>query len=150
MIINFTDIKGKHEAVVRILEHSLEYFNEQIYPQLLELTNSEHDLFWLKEYAKGSILIWDSIVQKFKVIEHYKIFDKCSDIFVIEKADGELYGFLIDDHGLARYGKFAESGFRQYLCNNSRYIHKTIGEVLNDYDIPHASQIPYVYIPFSN
>ena len=137
--------------IANILDNEWKTNCKTIQKEIEKLTNSEHDRKWLLEYAKGSFLIHHPEVQDFEVLEHYYIPEKHANIYSIEEAifDGEnfIYGFLIDDNGLARFGVFLKSNFLQYLCNESMTVPRIVQDVLDELEIPDASQIPLVYQP---
>lgn len=144
--VKYTDIEmqEKIKTIKEETRNSIPYVSCCVSSQLERLSLNQHDASMIWEYAKGSCLIHNPIIQKYTVIKHYYLTGK-GDIYVVAETKDSLYGFLVDINGFARLGIFDKKGFQKELLDDSIFIGKTLAEIANKCNIPLVSSFLYLF-----
>lgn len=139
--------KERIETIKKEICNSIPYLNSCILPQLERLTDNEHDLSLLGEFAKGSYLIYSPAIQTYTVINHC-YHAGLGNLYVIAETKTSMYGFFLDINGFVRLGTFDKKNFQKNLLKNSTYVGKTVAEIAHEFSIPYVEQIPSLYVPY--
>lgn len=133
--------------IAEILASEWSFAEKRIIEAINKRTKNDHVRKWLLEYAKGSFLIKHPWVQDFEVFEHYFIPENHCNIYIIDKDEQLMFGFIIDDNDLVQYGLLEKYSFNEYLCAESLIVPRTIHDVIGEFYIPDAEEVPMLYQP---
>lgn len=146
-------MKERLETLEKETINSTPYLNSCIYPQFKHLIGVENHLPLLQEYAECSYLLYYTDIRTYTVLCHYHCKDR-GELFIIAETENSLHGCFVNFHGLLGFDGFArfethdKKGFQEDLLENSTYVGKTLAEIAEEFDIPHAERIPSRYVPY--
>ncbi len=134
---------GNSIKLDKIWKNNFNYFSNHFSSKIKIMASNDLEFLLWDEVIKGAFLIHNEKIKKFKIIERLAPPPSThidGDIYIIDKSKDELYGFIINSDTLPYYGIFCRH-YEQFICNNSQPCFKTIGDIVNKYDIPYADDI---------
>lgn len=136
------DMQERIDALHNALETIDPYMREAIYPKLEEAAEKENEadrecvLAQWRRYVQGSYLMYVPEIRSYTVVRHYFTPDM-ENIYIIAIDKNTMYGFSIyDGCNAAEYGTFDESHYKQFQCESSEFIGRTVGDIRDQNDIP--------------
>ena len=134
------DMQERIDALHNALETIDPYMREVIYPKLEEAAENEADkeclLAQWRRYVQSSYLMYVPKIQSYTIVRHYFTPDM-ENIYIIAIDKNTMYGFSIyDGCNAAEYGTFDESHYKQFQCESSEFIGRTVKDIRDQNDIP--------------